>query len=202
MSTDLVTGLAGGVRTGRRGRASHMAPPDAGTRRRATPLTPEAPDEMMRAQADRRHALRHTAKTVVAWGLRSLLASIALVIVWIWLRGGNVTNVHTPADLLTSIGRITGLFGAYLLLLQVLLLARLPFLEWVVGFDRLTRWHRLNGKLCLALILAHLATIVTGYALTCDRLVRSFLQSRCRSHSRTRRAGSGRSPESSRPGSH
>jgi predicted ferric reductase len=56
------------------------------------------------------------------------------------------------------------LFGAYLLLLQVLLLARLPFMEWVAGFDRLTRWHRLNGKLCLALILAHVAAIVAGYA--------------------------------------
>jgi len=108
-------------------------------------------------------------RAVVAWGLQSLLVSIALVIVWIWLRGGNVTNVHTPADLLTSLGRITGLFAAYSLLLQILLLARLPALEWVAGFDRLTRWHRLNGKLCLALILAHVATIVTGYALT-DRV--------------------------------
>jgi predicted ferric reductase len=126
-------------------------------------------DEAARAHAERRNAPRHAVQAVVAWGLRSLLASIALVIVWVWLHGGGVSSVHTPAALLTSLGRITGLFGAYLLLLQVLLMARLPFLEWVAGFNRLTRWHRLNGKLCLALILAHVATIVTGYALT-DRV--------------------------------
>jgi len=123
----------------------------------------------MRAHAERRNAPRQTAHAVAAWGFRSLLASIALVIVWIWLRGGNVSDAYTPAALLASLGRITGLFGAYLLLLQVLLLARLPVLEWVAGFDRMTRWHRLNGKLCLALILAHATTIVAGYTLA-DRV--------------------------------
>jgi len=37
----------------------------------------------------------------------------------------------------------------------VLLLARLPFLERLAGFDQLTVWHRWNGHVCLDLILAH-----------------------------------------------
>jgi predicted ferric reductase len=37
----------------------------------------------------------------------------------------------------------------------VLLLARLPWLEPLVGFDRLTVWHRRNGHACLYLVLAH-----------------------------------------------
>ena len=49
--------------------------------------------------------------------------------------------------------------------MQVLLLVRLPFLEWIAGFDRLTRWHRLNGKVTLYLILAHVGLITIGYAL-------------------------------------
>lgn len=88
----------------------------------------------------------------------------AAVIVWLWLNGGGVSGVHGLGDLSTSVGRITGLLSAYLALLQVLLLARLPLLERLAGFDRLTVWHRLNGKVCLALVLAHVVFIIIGYA--------------------------------------
>src|SRR5439155_10093238 len=67
-------------------------------------------------------------------------------------------------DLLTSLGRITGLLGAYLALVQVLLLARLPPLERLVGFDRLTVWHRRNGRVVILALLAHTALITLGYA--------------------------------------
>lgn len=166
MKTDLAADLGGGVSTRHWDKGGNLASPDTDARRRGTSRTPAVPDELSRTHAERRNAPRHAAQAVVAWVLRSLLVGIALVIVVVWLLGGNVTDVRTPAALLTSIGRITGLFASYLLLLQVLLLARLPFMEWVAGFDRLTRWHRLNGKLCLALIMAHVATIVAGYALT------------------------------------
>jgi predicted ferric reductase len=56
-----------------------------------------------------------------------------------------------------------------LLLLQVLLVARLSFVEKLAGFDRLTVWHRLNGKITLVVILAHVVAITIGYALT-DRV--------------------------------
>jgi predicted ferric reductase len=87
------------------------------------------------------------------------------VIVWLWYRGGNVTGVKTGAELYTSLGRITGLLGAYLALVQVLLLSRIPALERAVGFDRLTVWHRLNGKICLLLVLAHVVLTTVGYQL-------------------------------------
>lgn len=99
----------------------------------------------------------------------AIVAVNLVVIIWLWLHDGGVSSVHRPADLLTSIGRITGLLGVYALLLQVLLLARLRSLERLVGFDKLTVWHRINGKLCLYLILAHVVLITTGYALT-DRI--------------------------------
>src|SRR5579872_6923883 len=71
-----------------------------------------------------------------------LVAANAVLIVWLWASGGNVSGVHSPGQMLNSIGRITGLLGAYVALVQVLLLARLPFLERLVGFDVLTVWHR------------------------------------------------------------
>jgi predicted ferric reductase len=88
----------------------------------------------------------------------------AAVIVWLWIYGKNISGVHGWGDLWTSIGRLSGLLSAYLALIQVLLLARLPWLERVLGFDRLTVWHRLNGKICLYLVLAHVVFITIGYA--------------------------------------
>ena len=98
----------------------------------------------------------------VAWGL--LLGNLG-VLVWLWYHGGNVTHVKTTGDLFTSIARITGLVAALLALVQVVLLSRLPWLERLVGFDRLTVWHRWNGHVCLDLILAHVVFSVWGYAL-------------------------------------
>src|SRR5690348_10670106 len=70
----------------------------------------------------------------------AVVVANAAVITWLWAHGGNVTSKST-GDVLTSIGRITGLLSAYLALIQVILLARLPLLERAFGFDRLSVWH-------------------------------------------------------------
>ena len=105
--------------------------------------------------------LRRAAFATVAWGF---ILGNAVVIVWLWVHGGNLT-VHSTGDLFTSIARITGLLCAYLALVQVILLARIPWLERVTGFDRLSVWHRWNGHACLWLLLAHVVFSVWGYAL-------------------------------------
>src|SRR3977135_4145024 len=63
-------------------------------------------------------------------------------------RWGNTTNG------LLNIGRIPAPRSGYLALVEVLLLARLPFVERAIGFDRLTNWHRWNGFAVLWLVLA------------------------------------------------
>jgi predicted ferric reductase len=68
------------------------------------------------------------------------------------------------ADSLTSLGRLTGLLASDLLLLQVLLMARLPLVERAFGQDRLARWHRLTGFTSFHLMLAHVVLITIGYA--------------------------------------
>ena len=47
----------------------------------------------------------------------------------------------------------------------MILLARIPVLERLVGFDRLTGWHRWNGHVCIDLVIAHVVFTVWGYAL-------------------------------------
>jgi predicted ferric reductase len=110
-------------------------------------------------------AVRRNSTALLAAALFwTIVAGNAVFIVWLWVHGGNLDVPHT-GDLLNSIGRITGLLGAYSALLQVLLLARLPWIERTVGFDRLTIWHRWNGHACLYLVLAHVVFSVYGYAL-------------------------------------
>ena len=154
--------IAGGIRSAPRLPAQGGAMP-ARTPKPMAPRPTAPPVPVLRAV--RRAQEGMDLKDAATWGLRALFYGIAAAIAGLWLKGGGLTGVHDPATLLISAGRLTGLFGAYLLLLQVLLMARLPFLQWTVGFDTLMRRHRLSGKVSLLLILAHVATITVGYAL-------------------------------------
>ena len=98
----------------------------------------------------------------------ALLIGNAAGIVWLWYANGNVTEVDDNAELVTSIARLTGLLAAYLALVQVLLLARLPWLDRLLGFDHLTVVHRWNGHATIALVVAHTVLSVWGYALLDD----------------------------------
>jgi len=118
------------------------------------------PEELLPAVPVRNHQ-RRALGLVVVWVV--VLGNV-VVIVWLWVHGGNWT-LKSSGDVLTSVARLTGLLSAYLALLQVILLARVPVLERLVGFDRLSVWHRWNGHACLDLVLAHVVFSVWGYAL-------------------------------------
>jgi predicted ferric reductase len=117
---------------------------------------------LLTADISRRPIAGRTFGLFACW---AVLLGNAAAIIWLWYHGGNVTHVKTTGALFTSIARITGLLGAYLALVQVVLLARLPFVERLVGFDRLTIWHRWNGHACIDLIVLHVLFSVWGYAL-------------------------------------
>ncbi len=90
----------------------------------------------------------------------------ALVVVALWLSGRGLQSLaSSPADLLMSLGRITGLVAADLLLIQVLLMARVPWIERSYGQDELARRHRLVGFWSFNLLLAHIVLITLGYTL-------------------------------------
>jgi predicted ferric reductase len=109
-----------------------------------------------------------------ATGLARLSAALLAlanlgIVVTLWWRAGGVREFDDAASTLTGLGRLSGLVGAYLVLVQVLLLSRIPVLDRRIGFERLTVWHRRNGKVALTLLVAHAALVLTGYAIG-DRL--------------------------------
>ncbi len=72
--------------------------------------------------------------------------------------------LHAPGGVEVAIGRFTGLIGAYLLLIMVVLVARLPALERLIGHPRLTKWHRWLSPWPLLLLIVHAAASMIGYA--------------------------------------
>ncbi|MDQ1676945.1 MAG: hypothetical protein QOC93_2089 [Actinomycetota bacterium] len=95
-------------------------------------------------------------------GSAALLSVVAVVA--LWLTGGGARQLTGAGVLATSAGRLTGLVAADLLLLQVLLMARIPWVERSYGQDALARRHRLVGFVSFWLMLAHVVLITIGYA--------------------------------------
>jgi predicted ferric reductase len=93
----------------------------------------------------------------------ALWSSLLLVTYW-WAAGGGLQDLTRWETGLDSTGRLTGLVASDLLLVQVLLMARLPVLEHAFGQDRLAVLHRLVGFTSFNLMVAHVVLITWGYA--------------------------------------
>jgi predicted ferric reductase len=87
---------------------------------------------------------------------------------WVSTEAGSLAGLGAEV---TAVGRVAGLLGGYLVLVQLLLMARLPWFERAVGLDRLTAWHRGMGTNVVLLLVAHVLLIVEGYSLTAHRAV-------------------------------
>ncbi|WP_251438510.1 ferric reductase-like transmembrane domain-containing protein [Microbacterium sp. USTB-Y] len=124
-----------------------------------TPLAPVGP--LVAARAHRRRP--------VLWRLAAvtLIWATSLFVLALWVSGAGIQSLLAfDGDTLTTLGRLTGLVSANLLLYQVLLMARVPVFERGFGRDGITRLHRLVGFWSFWLLLAHLVLITIGYAMT------------------------------------
>jgi predicted ferric reductase len=89
-----------------------------------------------------------------------------VIVVGLWLHNRGLQSLAGGDGPAVSVGRLTGLVAADLLLLQVLLMARIPWVERSYGQDKLARTHRLVGFTSFWLMLAHVVLITIGYAAT------------------------------------
>ncbi|NGO11006.1 ferredoxin reductase family protein [Streptomyces sp. HC44] len=97
-------------------------------------------------------------KVVARTGLYTLLAANVAVVTAFFFQSGLNSNA------LILMGRLTGLYAALLMAFQLLLVARLPWLDHRIGMDRLTSWHRWVGFGLLWSLLGHGVFITFGYA--------------------------------------
>ena len=118
----------------------------ATTTRRQAPATPR------RQRADR------------AWDVGVVVAVNAVLLLALWIRHGGLDTLDAPGGAYTAIGQLTGLFGTYAVLIQLLLMSRIGWLERWIGFDRLAVWHRWGGFSSVVLLVAHAVFITLGYA--------------------------------------
>lgn len=112
--------------------------------------------------AARVHPLAHV-------GVRAALVAGSVAVLGLWWVDAVAGELVTAGGAVTAVGRVTGLLGAYLVLTQILLMARLPWFERAVGLDRLTGWHRGLGTNVVVLLAAHVLLIVEGYSLRAHR---------------------------------
>ncbi|MEO7236364.1 MAG: ferric reductase-like transmembrane domain-containing protein [Lapillicoccus sp.] len=127
--------------------------PTGGARRRA-------PDPLALGRRERRWRARTS-------DLLELVALAGLVlVVGLFLRDGGSHDLTTGAwpGRLNAVGRVAGLVAVDLLLLQLLLAARLPWVDRAYGNDRALKAHRVLGRITVPLVLVHVEALVLGYA--------------------------------------
>ncbi|NMO91982.1 ferric reductase-like transmembrane domain-containing protein [Actinomycetospora sp. TBRC 11914] len=95
---------------------------------------------------------------------RTVLAAAIAVIVLSWATGGGLADLGGWATGLMSLGRLTGVLASLLMLVQVLLMARVPPFERAFGQDRLAVLHGLVGFTSFTGMIAHVGLITWGYA--------------------------------------
>jgi len=96
----------------------------------------------------------------------SLFILNILIILGFWY-----TNNHlllSGDSLYNALGRIFGLLGTYLFLIQILLISKIRFIENTYGHDKLTRFHHYNGIVAFALLFLHGLYLTIGYKLVAN----------------------------------
>jgi predicted ferric reductase len=107
-------------------------------------------------------------------GVPAIYRRILIFVIWaglavpIWFWWDQTTGLNTlgaPA-LMTTGGRLAGLIGGYLLLIQVLLMSRVGIIDRAVSGARKSGWHRDLGAYVIGIITLHIILVTLGYAAT------------------------------------
>ncbi len=120
----------------------------ARTRRRARALEPPEPADRLRVG-----------------DLLALAAANGLLILAMWIRHGGTDQLTSVGGALTAAGQLTALYGAYAVVLGLVLMARIPWLDELLGIERLAAAHRLVGFASAWLLVAHGILTTVGWSL-------------------------------------
>lgn len=109
----------------------------------------------MQTMADERRTLRKRFYFAVA-------VSLGIIFVGWWM--GSMTHLSTFNDRILALGRLFGLLAGWNVVLEIILMSRIPFIEYAFDLQDINDLHRLNGYALLATISAHLAFLLVAYA--------------------------------------
>ncbi|SNT07001.1 Predicted ferric reductase [Asanoa hainanensis] len=111
------------------------------------------------AQARRATTNQAQVARYAVWGA---LAVNVLIVEVLFFTGDPAKNA------LIGIAKFIALHAALLMMLQLVLVARLPWLDTWIGADKLTAWHRWTGFALFWAVVLHASFILTGYAQLSD----------------------------------
>jgi predicted ferric reductase len=132
-----------------------------------SPTYPSRPQVVSAAPARKGRRVR----TPRIWPIQAtdfyaLLAGNALLIGGMWVRHGGLEALKTVAGMFTAAGELTALYGTYLILIQLVLMSRSPFLDQIFGQDTITAAHRWVGFGAIWLIVLHAVFTTIGFAMS------------------------------------
>jgi predicted ferric reductase len=82
-----------------------------------------------------------------------------------FLLDGGLTGLTDVPSILGALSRLTALVATDLLLIQTMLIARVPWLDRLYGHDRATIAHKKLGKPVLYIVIVHFLASLTQYAI-------------------------------------
>ena len=77
----------------------------------------------------------------------------------------NGLDVFSPEGILKIISRFSGLYATQLILIQLILISRIPYLNYLYGHDKLTTLHKKIGKPAYYLLVLHFIAVIQEYVL-------------------------------------
>jgi predicted ferric reductase len=89
-----------------------------------------------------------------------------IVSLGVWWMNTPMSSVDSVNGALTEAGRITGMVAGYVLLVQILLMSRVGWLDRIVSANDIVLLHRDLGFMLVISVLAHMATLIVGYAMS------------------------------------
>jgi predicted ferric reductase len=105
-----------------------------------------------------------TARARRADALELAAAASVIAVVALFLADGGAAALDGAAGIMIAGGQLTGLVGADLVLVQLLLSARLPWVDRVYGHDRALVAHGRLGRVALPVLVVHALALTVGYA--------------------------------------
>lgn len=135
-----------------------------------TQMTYSQPNQRVRLGVKKYLELKRGQDFIEGLAWFSVIAVTAMFLI-----DGGLKTLSDPSSILSAVDRLTALIATNLLLIDVLLIARIPWIDHYYGHDRATTAHKKLGKPILYLVLAHFISSVIQYAMVANTdVIREF----------------------------